>query len=69
MVTPLAIGDARETDEANARLIAEAPAMLSALRSILWLVDHGQLVEPEPSHVGPLHIGEARALLAKIDAH
>ena len=35
MVTPSAFSDARETDEANARLIAEAPAMLAELKSVI----------------------------------
>ena len=54
-----------ETDEANARLIAEAPAMLVALRAVdAWITDLGPFAESghEPAPV----FKAVSAILARI---
>jgi hypothetical protein len=54
-------GKRGEANEANARLIAEAPAMADALRGLLEAYDHplGELL--------PSDVAKARAILARID--
>lgn len=43
---------------------AEIARLREALKNMVWLIDEGQLVEAEPSHVGPLLVDKARAALA-----
>jgi len=56
-----------EEDKANARLIAEAPAMLDALRDSVRRWENkleGDGFDPNP---GPVWLQNYRAILAKID--
>lgn len=50
-----------EEHRANARLIAEAPAMLDALRAVLQVLNHGTENPHWP------HVDTIRAILARID--
>ena len=42
--------------------------VVGELKNILWLIDEGQLIEAEPSHCGPLMVGNARAALAALES-
>jgi len=38
--------------------------LLNAVKNVLWLCDEGEIVESEPSHIGPLFVDELRRAYA-----
>ena len=65
--------NARDEDEANARLIAQAPALVEALREAVeqqyaWLTDHGALVRTDYCLRCEANIHHASCYIPRLEA-
>jgi len=51
------------TEALEAGVIGET---VEGLKRVVWLADNDQIVEPDPSHCGPIIFDNARSILAKL---